>query len=82
LKEFNAAVQALLSFRFFGRGIFGMHLRAIEKSEISVGTGVMNILRVFLRGRGFGGKWGFCGDFGVFGFGEAVFGHFWALKSH
>jgi hypothetical protein len=42
----------------------------------------MTILGVFLGGRGIGVKCGFCGDFGVFGVGEAVFGHFWALKSH
>jgi hypothetical protein len=42
------------------RPLVGRTLRAITKSEISVGTGIMNILRVFLRGRGMGGKWGFC----------------------
>jgi hypothetical protein len=42
----------------------------------------MTILGVFLGVRGFWGKWVFCGDFRVFGFGKAVFGHFWALKSH
>jgi hypothetical protein len=35
-------------------------IRAITKSEISVGTGVMNILGVFLRGRGIGGESDFC----------------------
>ncbi|HEY4330075.1 MAG TPA: hypothetical protein VGN88_10100, partial [Phycisphaerae bacterium] len=55
---------------------------ALRMPEISVGSGVMNNLGVFLRVRRVGGKWVFCGDFGVFGFGKAVFGHFWALKSH